>query len=245
MFKTNLKSKLMAAVLVTIGITALQSCEKSDNGDKPSAMMKITNSEICKMHNEVIGSVKNLKQLKSDSIQSMDLFFENCLPLIESALLQNDPDRYSNSLSLEEYREVLNRIDVLNSSSSNSEFLTYTSAFIQDLKDRGEVSDYFYTELMEMTENATIFTNDQMIQYLDSDFALNISELESNLKDLVVLMAKSSDELWNDSKLLKRPGSSTIIADAIGALWGLPLGGVGSIIYGAAFSLYENEILQD
>ena len=242
MFKTNLKSKLMVAVMVTIGITALQSCEKSDNGEKPSTTMKITNSEICKMHNEVIGSLKNLKHLESDSTLSMDLYFENCLPLIESALLQSDPVKYSNSLSLEEYKEVINRIVVLE---SNSEFLTYTSAFIQDLKDRGEVSDYFYTELIELTENATTFTNDQMLQYLDTDFALNISEKESNLKDLVVLMANSSNELWNDSKLLKRPGSSTIIADAIGALWGLPLGGVGSIIYGAAFSLYENEILQD
>lgn len=42
-----------------------------------------------------------------------------------------------------------------------------------------------------------------------------------------------------------KSGSSTIIADAIGALWGLPLGGVGSIIYGAAFSLYENEVLSE
>jgi len=247
MFK--FKSKLIVAVMLVVGVAAFMSCEKDDFVGNSMTPQEINNAEICKMHNKVITSLKNTVSLKSAGNLSMDSYFENYLPVIEKTLIENDNERYSNSLNLQEYKEVIKKINKLKSSSTNSEFISYTSTFILDLKEKGYVSDYFYSELLMLSEKATLLSNEELIQYLDSDFAANISDEESNLKELIVSMAKSSDELWNETNLKSakalKPGSSTIIADAIGALWGLPLGGVGSIIYGAAFSLYENEVLSE
>jgi len=210
MFK--FKSKLIVAVMLVVGVAAFMSCEKDDSVGNSMTPQEINNAEICKMHNKVITSLKNTVSLKSAGNLSMDSYFENYLPVIEKTLIENDNERYSNSLNLPEYKEVIKKINKLKSSSTNSEFISYTSTFILDLKEKGYVSDYFYSELLMLSE-------------------------------------KSSDELWNETNLKSakalKPGSSTIIADAIGALWGLPLGGVGSIIYGAAFSLYENEVLSE
>lgn len=115
------------------------------------------------------------------------------------------------------------------------------------LKDNGYITSYFYTELILLVENSVTLSNEEIINYLDNSFANNISNQESDMKSLIIAMARSSNEIWNENNLKSmtalKPGSSTIIADAIGSLWGLPFGGVGSIIYGALFSLYKNEIL--
>lgn len=246
MFNTNLKSKLIVAVMVLFGIIAFISCEKDESVENSIMPQEINIAEICKMHNEVITSLKNTNSLKSAKNLSIDSYFDSVLSLIGNKLAKIDEERYSNSLTLKEYKEIINKTINLKSASSISEFSTYSSVFILDLKEKGYVSDYFYSELLILSGKASYLSNDEIIDYLDSDFAKKISKEESNLKELIVSMAKSSNELWkgNNLKSVKASGSRTIIADAMGALWGLPFGGVGSIIYGAAFSLYENEVLE-
>gem|GEM_PF-5523405 len=223
------------------------SCNKAPYIELPRASYKISNADICIMHNKIISKAKESFTVKSSTIQNMEDYFNYYLPIIENLLLEENEELYSNDLSLQEYITVFEKYNVLRPTTTYVDFITYTTAFLMDLKDNGYITSYFYTELILLVENSVTLSNEEIINYLDNSFANNISNQESDMKSLIIAMARSSNEIWNENNLKSmtalKPGSSTIIADAIGSLWGLPFGGVGSIIYGALFSLYENEIL--
>lgn len=88
----------------------------------------------------------------------------------------------------------------------------------------------------------------KLLAYIDGDFANRAWSVQDRSYAMAFSsVARSSAEFWGEPANAARlkPGSSSIIADAVGALWGGLLGPVGSILYGAAFSLYDNEVLSE
>lgn len=196
------------------------------------------------MHNEVIHNIQNTNALSEVSIESIDDFFATILPTLASTLSNYNPARYQSDVDLNAHQSVSAKTSTLKSNSVIG-LPVYGPVLVNDLKNQAFTSDYFSKELNVLIDKSTVLSSREIINYLNTDFAVAIDANEKELKDLVISVAISSNDLWNGGDLARelKPGSRTIIADAIGALWGLPFGGVGSILYGAGFSLYENEVL--
>jgi hypothetical protein len=116
----------------------------------------------------------------------------------------------------------------------------YRKVLINDLYKKRRITSALYYKLMEITTNSSVSETMNRIYWLENN-SRSFGSVDKPYLNTFVAVGKDSYLQQGTGKL--KPGSSTIIADAIGAIWGLPLGGVGSIIYGAAFSLYENEVL--
>ncbi|MFT3738584.1 MAG: hypothetical protein QM786_07480 [Breznakibacter sp.] len=200
----------------------------------------MNNAKIAQLHNEIINKTFQSANLKSLNSLEFALFSESkYLELSEILFTYYNIDASQIGVDETEFLEIIADLD------ETPSFNEYSKVFVNDLKEKGFVSEYFTSELLVLCEKAQVLTKSEMLNYLDGTFAKDVTENELEYRDLIVSVANSSYELWSNINLLKSsaPGSSVIIADAIGALWGLPLGGVGSIIYGALFSLYQNELV--
>jgi hypothetical protein len=105
----NCKRKRIVIVMVNWGVTAFMSCEKVDSVENSISLQEFNNAEICKMHNKVFTSLKNSASLKGAGILSMDSCFENYLSEIGKTPIKNDNESYSNSLILQECKEVIKK----------------------------------------------------------------------------------------------------------------------------------------
>jgi hypothetical protein len=120
---------------------------------------------------------------------------------------------------------------------------------VSDLAERKEISGDLANELFKIQRMAAAEREPgsrKVLEYINRDFATrNWRDNDRRYAEVFVAVARSSAVFWqaHEGEARLKPGSSTIIADAAGALWGMLLGPVGSIVYGAAFSLYDNEVL--
>ncbi|MGM0530504.1 MAG: hypothetical protein ACQER7_04065 [Bacteroidota bacterium] len=239
-----MKKILFMSIIVFIVTFIINGCNNSDEID--TLETKITNSEICEMHNKIIQDFQDATISKIPSHQKIDKYFDETLKILKTNLKKYDSIRYDTKLNKDLHNRVFSKI-ISQKSNSKIDFKEYSFAFIKEMKTQNLISNYMFRELNLLCKKALNSSNKEIIYYLHNKFAMNTStDGEKQQKDLIVKMAESSDKFWNNNPLksiMLKESSKVIIADAVGALYGSLLGPVGSIVYGAGFSLYQNEVL--
>ncbi|HYG36961.1 MAG TPA: hypothetical protein VD908_00015 [Cytophagales bacterium] len=183
--------------------------------------------------------------------------FTNKLEIQKMAMIAKGYNSTEVNTQTAEGKTRLQNLGVLvNNGSTLIPIGSYKSILINDLHNRGRISSFLADDLLRVNlYNSggsdpiynTIYAEETIRQIRELRYSLSYSLrynwIDRQYVDVFIQVAQDSYNNQQAGKL--RPGSSTIIADAVGAVWGLSLGPVGSIVYGAAFSLYENEVLAD
>lgn len=240
-----MKTYWLVSGILFITIFTINCCSNKEEVNLPQE--KITNIEICEMHNKIISDFQDISTMKSQSNSQMDIYLDNTIPILISQLTKYNKYRYNTNIKLNEHKRVFDNI-LVTKSSTKINFKEYSLAFIKDMKKQKMISEYMFQELNNLSKSSLYLSNEKIIDYLHNEFARDSnSEYEKKQKDLIIKMAESSNNLWNNQNNLKsfmlEESSKVIIADAVGALYGSLLGPIGSIVYGAGFSLYQNEVL--
>jgi hypothetical protein len=233
-----------------VGFT-VYSCKKEIENKKNTVELLNKSSDedldiekICYMHNSIIEKIK--PQLISDeSIYDMNdyiSFMDKNLPLITKVANELDPQNNYLEINYSRFKQITSKAESIKTKSTtddeNVNFSEYMRFFLEDTYQNGLISEYLKNETIELANNAEIMTRSEIINYSLNNYANNISEEEVKYKKLIQEMIQSSNKVWKE----KTDGSSVIIADGIGALYGMLLGPVGSVVYGTGFSLLENEL---
>jgi len=103
-------------------------------------------------------------------------------------LIDYNPERYyKKSIKFEGhalvFKEVLQK-------GSPMYFIEYTTAFLKDLKNRGEISDYLFNELRKVCDKVRYLSKNKLMLYIEEKFATKIDSYEKNL------LVQSSHDLW-------------------------------------------------
>lgn len=246
MKKDVLNFKLIVLVLVILGVTIFISCEKEKlvtTSPDLIASEKIDVQKICSMHNNIISKViPELEEVKTGfNKNDYTAFLEEALPLITNTANQLDPNFDYEEIDFNRFTSTIEKFSSNNEKSVDSDNIDFSdmmSLFLEEANQEGLISEYFKLETIKLAIKAESIGRDEIIEYSVNEYATDISTDELIYKELIQNMLVASNEIW----LEKAEGSSVILADGIGALYGLLLSPVGSIVYGTGFSLLENEI---
>lgn len=161
-------------------------------------------------------------------------------------------------------KKYVERQRVVRNKVAEDGIVTYTESreminfFADELIDMGYDSTRIFTEVNALDQLAIqkgIFkkpigkTDGEVEINLNDDISLLAAEqlneqgsISTQLfNDLKQLIDSSNAEQLNKTSLFGASGTKSIIADGVGAAYGLLLGGFGSIVYGTLFSVIVNE----
>jgi len=201
----------------------------------------IDTKEICTMHNKII------KKMDSKLITAEGYIFDDngisyskdVISHAKEILDQIDGNRYNTDFDESIFIEIIQRHNSDNNVINFSELVSYSSNY---LKEKGFISKYLNSELVSLGNKSIEYTTEEILYYVENEFAVDISENELSKRNLIVEMVFSSNDFWEGETQAMADGDTVIIADAVGALVGSLLSPAGSIIYGAMYSLLENNI---
>ncbi|MBS3742428.1 MAG: hypothetical protein KGY74_09935 [Candidatus Cloacimonetes bacterium] len=242
MFK--LKSKLIVAVMVMFGITAFLSCEKEVIvNEVPNQDESNLGNKIGEYHNIALDLYYNNSRLKSS-----EMSYKNVREEIIASLTNYNSELF-NDAQINEYalqsEKVLSKLKISFSLKNTKSITDNFLELINYLEQNNEISTELTNQLKNINSNV-LEGNLNSSEILDLVNDLNNSswsEQDAKYVDAFTQVYNSSYEYWTNAKNLKSTkaeGDAVIVADAAGALYGMILGPVWSIIEGAIFSVIAN-----
>lgn len=244
MFKTSLKSKLMVALMLIFGITAFMSCEKDAvvNDIQPNSENNLKD-EIGKYHNKALDLY-----YKNNNLKSSEINYNNVRDEIISSLISYDNKLFNKTLINKNAVQSEKTLSNLKISFSVKSTKTTTDNLLEIINYLGQNNEIS----VELSGKLKSINNSVLEGNLNSSEILNLvndlnndnwNEQDAKYVNAFTQVYNSSYEYWNNLQNLKSTkadGDAVILADAAGALYGLILGPVWSIIEGAIFSVLAN-----
>jgi len=242
MFK--LKSKLKIAVVVMFGITTFMSCNKDAvvNDIQPNSENNLKN-EIGKYHNTALDLYYNNNKLKSS-----DVNYKNVRDEIISSLVNYDNELF-NKTQIDKYalqsEKILSNLKISFSLKSTKSITDNLLELINYLEQNNEISVELSSKLKNINNSVLEgnLNSSEILNLVNDLNNVNWNEQDAEYVNAFTQVYNSSYEYWNNPQNLKSTkasGDGVILADAAGALYGLILSPVWSIIEGAIFSVIAN-----
>ncbi|PID88215.1 MAG: hypothetical protein CSB06_01910 [Bacteroidia bacterium] len=248
----KLKSKLIVAVIVMLGITAFMGCKKNNLEKSELKTDLLDYKNFGKYHNQILDKFYSVKRNKStlsldDKVEIIDSYLSNVVDSIKPGSFKKI---INNQLEQKQFlQEIANTssdistgYDVINVMAENNEIsnaaYTYFNAIIKAYE---EFPFQFSNLLLKIDEIEGQVINDDAI-----------SEKEKNNILTVITVTKSSIEYWSDRKNFKKGKLTKSLPwyakDAIGAMTGVQTGLVDYAIliagpWGAAAALIGSAAL--
>jgi len=236
-----MKKHSIIAILLIFGITAFISCEKEDTLQTDTTVSEL-NSKIGDYHNIALDLYYKENKQKSSTTNYKDIRGK-----IITSLANYDSELFDKAQISEYTLQSEKHLSNVNISFSNYSAKSTTNNFLElinYLEQKGEISIALSQQLKDI--NSNLLTTSERLVLVNGLNDVNWNEQDKKYVNAFTQVYNSSFDYWTNAYkgVLKKSqaaeGDSVILADAVGALYGMLLGPVMSVIEGALFSVIAN-----
>ncbi len=229
----------MIAVLLIFGVTAFISCEKEDNLQTKNESQ--LNSKIGEYHNIALDLY-----YKDNKQRSSKINYKDVREKIIASLINYDSELFDKTQIKEYTLQLEKHLSNMNISFSNYSAKTTTNNFsklINYLEQKDEISLILSQKLKNI--NSTFLSASERLVLINGLNDFNWNEQDKKYVSAFTQVYNSSFEYWTNAKKgtfskSQADGDGVILADAAGALYGMLLGPISSVIQAALFSVIAN-----